>query len=300
MADTRLNSLNATTSLSATDIMLVEQDSGGYQSKKVTAQNLYRNVLDGSESEPGLAFSGDQDSGFYRIGANNIGLSLNGSKVADFGTGGFSLTGAFTASGLSTFNGGIVVSSTTAPIYQRDTNATTDEKNWLQWLQAGNWILSTATDADPTVNVNNAISIQRTGTTVDEVEVNATNIDINGNADISGTLNVGGDLSGAIAQDNATISSGTITVTSTASIVVLTIGTEGAAATDDLDTITTTTSPQILICRSASSSQDITFKDGTDNLSIAGDFTTTRSDDIITLINIAGTVYEMSRSDNRV
>ena len=133
--------------------------------------------------------------------------------------------------------------------------------------------------------------------------VSGGNIDITtsgaGVINLNGDVDVSGDLGGAIAEEGATISGGAITVTSTASTVLLTIASEGAAATDDLDTITTSTSPQVLICRSATSSQDITFKDGVDNLSIAGDFATTRSDDIITLINISGTLYEMSRSDNR-
>lgn len=38
----------------------------------------------GSESLPGLTFAGDTDTGFYRIGANNIGVAVGGIKVADF------------------------------------------------------------------------------------------------------------------------------------------------------------------------------------------------------------------------
>jgi hypothetical protein len=39
---------------------------------------------DGAVSTPGISFQGDQDTGFYRIGANNVGLALNGVKYADY------------------------------------------------------------------------------------------------------------------------------------------------------------------------------------------------------------------------
>lgn len=37
----------------------------------------------GTVSAPGLTFSGDTDTGLYRIGANNVGLSCGGTKVID-------------------------------------------------------------------------------------------------------------------------------------------------------------------------------------------------------------------------
>jgi len=40
----------------------------------------------GSVTLPSITFASDQDSGFYRIGANNIGLSLNGVNVIDYQT----------------------------------------------------------------------------------------------------------------------------------------------------------------------------------------------------------------------
>lgn len=53
---------------------------------------------DGTVGAPSIAFASDPDSGFYRIGANNIGLSLNGSKVVDYSTSGVSVTGVVNAS----------------------------------------------------------------------------------------------------------------------------------------------------------------------------------------------------------
>ncbi len=44
------------------------------------------NAPDGTALAPGISFDSDLDSGFYRIGANNIGLSLGGVLKVDFGT----------------------------------------------------------------------------------------------------------------------------------------------------------------------------------------------------------------------
>lgn len=41
-------------------------------------------IADGTAAAPSLTFSGDTDSGLYRIGANNVGLSLGGAVEFDF------------------------------------------------------------------------------------------------------------------------------------------------------------------------------------------------------------------------
>jgi hypothetical protein len=60
----------------------------------------------GTVSLPSYSFSADLDSGMYRIGANNIGLGVNGAKVLDIGTTGLGVTGAgsFTTTLASTGN----------------------------------------------------------------------------------------------------------------------------------------------------------------------------------------------------
>lgn len=60
----------------------------------------------GSVSAPGITFSTDLDSGLYRIGANNIGLALNGAKVADFATTGVAVTGTLSSTGAFTVTSG--------------------------------------------------------------------------------------------------------------------------------------------------------------------------------------------------
>jgi hypothetical protein len=59
-------------------------------------------VPDGDAATPAFTFTSDLNSGFYRIGADNVGLSLGGTKRWDFGTAGSSLTGTLTVSGAVT------------------------------------------------------------------------------------------------------------------------------------------------------------------------------------------------------
>ena len=54
----------------------------------------------GTVLRPAYSYEDDKDSGHYRIGANNIGLALNGAKVMDYATTGVSVTGTVTASGI--------------------------------------------------------------------------------------------------------------------------------------------------------------------------------------------------------
>jgi microcystin-dependent protein len=51
----------------------------------------------GTVAAPGIAFGSDTDSGLYRIGANNIGVAVNGAKVIDVATTGATITGNVTA-----------------------------------------------------------------------------------------------------------------------------------------------------------------------------------------------------------
>lgn len=98
--------------------------------------------------------------------------------------------------------------------------------------------------------------------------------------------------------DNSTItiSSGVITVTSSYHEV----DTEGAASTDDVDTITVTdiANGTLLVLQPASPARTVVIKDGTGNLRTAGDFTMDNSQDTITLIKDGSVWYEVSRSDN--
>jgi hypothetical protein len=93
-----------------------------------------------------------------------------------------------------------------------------------------------------------------------------------------------------------TVASGVITATDS----VHRVDTEAAAASDDLDTINGGSDGYVLILRTSVNSRDVTLKDGTGNLYLAGDFTLSHTQDTIMLrfdALINGWV-EVSRSDN--
>jgi len=90
-----------------------------------------------------------------------------------------------------------------------------------------------------------------------------------------------------------------------AGVITLSIGqsfvrvdTEGSAATDDLDTINGGNLGDLVAFYSLSDSRDVTFKDGTGNLQLAGDFTLSDTDDVILLIRTGSVWQEVSRSNN--
>ena len=95
-----------------------------------------------------------------------------------------------------------------------------------------------------------------------------------------------------------TIASGVITVTDS----VHKVDTEASAATDDLVTINGGSDGYVLILGSNVNSRDVTLKDSTGNLYLAGDFTLSHTQDTITLrfdADLSGWI-EISRSDNTV
>jgi microcystin-dependent protein len=61
----------------------------------------------GSVGLPMYAFSSDPDTGMYRIGANNVGISANGAKVLDIATTGLTVTGILSADSIE--QGGAVL-----------------------------------------------------------------------------------------------------------------------------------------------------------------------------------------------
>lgn len=98
----------------------------------------------------------------------------------------------FTA-GFSTAAGGAIVLRANGPgISFVDTGADENEANYSLRAVGGVFRLQFSGDANVGGNTTTPLSIARTGTVVDEIELNATALDFNGNADISGTLTMGG------------------------------------------------------------------------------------------------------------
>lgn len=101
-----------------------------------------------------------------------------------------------------------------------------------------------------------------------------------------------------LVAESVTISGGVATIADPYA-GLMTVDTQGAAATDDLDTINTPRLGRILVIRTTNDARDVTLKDGTGNLSLAGDFTLDDTDDFIMLVGHGGAKWgEVSRSDN--
>jgi hypothetical protein len=92
------------------------------------------------------------------------------------------------------------------------------------------------------------------------------------------------------------IASGAITLPNGGNAIFV-VDTESGAATDDLDTINGGFLGQLATFSQTSSARDITFKDGTGNLRLAGDFTLNALQDSITLYYNGADWVEIARAD---
>ena len=69
-------------------------------------------VGNGTASIPSLSFTSDTDTGLYRVGANNVGLAIGGTKILDVASTGLAVTGTLSSSGAFTATGALDVNST--------------------------------------------------------------------------------------------------------------------------------------------------------------------------------------------
>ena len=131
----------------------------------------------GTVSLPFYSFTSDPNSGFYRIGADNIGLSLGGSKRVDFAAATTGFTGQVTATGFTGTLDGIlgsgtpaaatVASLTSGGVVVSDTDSTDDlGTTGVRWRKL--WVDDIQTTADAAIAGNLVVTGNLTinGTTV--------------------------------------------------------------------------------------------------------------------------------------
>jgi hypothetical protein len=216
-------------------------------------------------------------------------------------------------------------------VYIQNTNAAVSPANNIS--VNGNTILDCAIGVGfRTDTVAGTISnISVTGNTITTTQANAegivfrpngagnliSNANITGNTFTLGASSIGVDVLGSgtcsgitIANNNysnvttpidttfqlQTIASGVVTLTSYFNLVR--IDTEGAAASDDLDTINGGQFGQVTTFAANNTARTVVFKDGTGNLRLAGDFSLDNSEDSITCIFNGSAWLEIARSDN--
>lgn len=95
-----------------------------------------------------------------------------------------------------------------------------------------------------------------------------------------------------------TISAGVIKLTGSKKIRFITVDTESAAASDDLDTISGGNPAELCILQAEDDSRTVVAKDGT-NLKLQADFSLNNTQDKITLLCVSSGVYhEIARASS--
>jgi hypothetical protein len=79
MADIKINDLTAYTDPVSTDVVPIV-DVGSDLTKKVSIANLLENAGTGTATAPSFSFDGDNDTGIYQPGANQLAISTGGTQ----------------------------------------------------------------------------------------------------------------------------------------------------------------------------------------------------------------------------
>lgn len=111
-----------------------------------------------------------------------------------------------------------------------------------------------------------------------------------------GTGNVGAPSNATTPSLAQTIAAGVVTGNNATRFA--TLDTEGAGASDDLDTFNGTVAGQAVTICAANSARTVVVKDGTGNLRLAGDCSLDDVGDTISLISTGTLLYETGRSNN--
>jgi len=111
-------------------------------------------VADGTVALPGVAFSADTDSGLYRIGANNIGVGVNGAKVLDIGTAGLGITGTSSATGVFLGPAGTAGAPTYSFTADPNTGIINSSADALGFVTAGveKWVINSSGALNPVLS----------------------------------------------------------------------------------------------------------------------------------------------------
>lgn len=152
----------------------------------VTATHTELNYLDGATGVTGTGNTVRSASPTFTGTISAAAFTGSGQIVAN-------------SSGASTSNSAISISAAAPFLNITETDQAADATRWLLGSSAGVLHLGPVSDAATGPQASHGIRITRSGTTATEVELNGTDLDFNGNADFSGTLNVVGALTGTAA-----------------------------------------------------------------------------------------------------
>ena len=106
MANRKITAMAALTAPAETDVLPivdVSEAAATDKNKKITVQELFKGVPDGTAAAPSLAFgSGDGDNGIYLAGTDNVAISTGGSQRISVTNTGTTITGNLTVQGATT------------------------------------------------------------------------------------------------------------------------------------------------------------------------------------------------------
>ena len=106
MANRKITAMAALTAPAETDVLPivdVSEAAATDKNKKITVQELFKGVPDGTAAAPSLAFgSGDGDNGIYLAGTDNVANSTGGSQRISVTNTGTTITGNLTVQGATT------------------------------------------------------------------------------------------------------------------------------------------------------------------------------------------------------
>jgi hypothetical protein len=163
---------------------------------------------DGAMATPGIGFFSDPDCGLYRIGANNIGLAVNATKIVDIATTGITVIGAVAG---DTIGGSLVATQSDQETGTSTTKAVSPGRQHFHPSACKGWVKTDASGTnDASYNVA-AVSDTATGamTVTWDVDFSSGNyVIVSDNLGTDQTTNVGTQAAGSTQIDSWDISSG--------------------------------------------------------------------------------------------
>lgn len=106
MANRKITAMTALTAPATDDVLPivdVSETAAADKNKKITVQELFKGVPDGTAAAPALAFESDDGNGIYLAGTDTVGISTGGTqRVTVNGSGDVSISGSLTVSGTTT------------------------------------------------------------------------------------------------------------------------------------------------------------------------------------------------------
>ena len=202
--------------------------------------------ISGVVSAPAYSWASDNNTGIYRIGANNIGVAADGAKVLDIATTGLTVTGALSATTVS-FSNALPVASGGTGLTSTPSNGQIDIGNGTGFTRAA----ITAGSGISVTNGSGTITIAATGGSGTVTSVAASGgstglsfsgspITSSGTLTLAGTLAVANGGTGGTSQATAQSALGVASATGSGASGTWGISISGNAATATSATNATT------------------------------------------------------------